>query len=303
MSNNNTMLNHSSRRLELLLFYLGTRRRYGINVLKVKEVIPCPPLNQLPAANSNVLGVFNSRGQTIPIIHLAQAIASSHGQMDLETMHKGSIITTEINRSVQGLWISGVDKIVEIEWKDIKPPSQKKGSLHGYVTGITLIDNELVQILDIEKVLAEVLGIHTKNEEIQLDDSVLSKIRGKLILLVDDSTMAVKQTVRALDYLGLNYLVAVDGKQALDMLKNYKDEHPINMIISDIEMPEMDGYTFVMELRKLDKYKDIHVLMHTSLNGQMNMERAIQSGANDVLTKFIPSELADKIVQHLLNKA
>ncbi len=296
-------LNHSSRRFELLLFYLGNRRRYGINVLKVKEIISCPPLNQLPGANPCLLGFFNSRGQTIPIIHLAQAVkAAGYQQLDRESMLQGSIITTEINRSTQGLWISSIDKIVEIEWRDIKPPSQKKGGVNSYVTGICLIENELIQILDIEKVLAEVLGIHTDGEDIHLSDNVLGKIRGKLVLLVDDSNMAVRQTIKALDVLGLDYIIAQDGQIALDLLKNYKEERPIDMIISDIEMPEMDGYTFVREMRKLDNYKDIHVLMHTSLNGEMNMQHAIESGANDILTKFVPSELADKIASHLLAK-
>jgi len=291
----------SSNRFELLLFHLGTKRRFGINVLKVKEVIPCPPLNQLPAANTNILGVLNIRGETFPIIYLAQAIRSTQLQLDNESMLKGSIITTEINRSTQGLWISQVDKIVVIDWKDVKPPSQKAG-ISNYTTGITLIEDELVQIVDIEKVLGEVLGIKIDHSELEVNENVVEDLQGKLVLVVDDSPMAVKQTIKALDLLGLEHIVAEDGKIALDLLESYSDtKKPIDMILSDIEMPEMDGYTFVRELRKLDNYKDIHVLMHTSLNGEMNLQHAISAGANDVLTKFVPSELAEKIVSHLLN--
>jgi len=291
----------SSNRFELLLFHLGTKRRFGINVLKVKEVIPCPPLNQLPAANPNILGVLNIRGETFPIIYLAQAIRSTQLQLDNESMLKGSIITTEINRSTQGLWISQVDKIVVIDWKDVKPPSQKAG-ISNYTTGITLIEDELVQIVDIEKVLGEVLGIKIDHSELEVNENVVEDLQGKLVLVVDDSPMAVKQTIKALDLLGLEHIVAEDGKIALDLLESYSDtKKPIDMILSDIEMPEMDGYTFVRELRKLDNYKDIHVLMHTSLNGEMNLQHAISAGANDVLTKFVPSELAEKIVSHLLN--
>ncbi|MFK5984598.1 MAG: chemotaxis protein [Pseudomonadota bacterium] len=295
----------STNRFELLLFHLGTKRRFGINVLKVKEVIPCPSLNQLPAANPNVLGVLNIRGDTFPIINLAQAIRSSHAQLNTEDMLKGSIITTEINRSTQGLWITKVDKIVVIDWKDVKPPSQQKGGLASYTTGITLIEDELVQIIDIEKVLGEVLGIEVDHSEVvaaaAAAESEIDKIRGKLVLVIDDSPMAVKQTLMALDILGLEHMTAQDGKIALDMILNYKGQ-AIDMILCDIEMPEMDGYTFVKELRNLPEYKDIHVLMHTSLNGQMNLQHAIAAGANDVLTKFVPSELAEKIVSHLINK-
>jgi two-component system, chemotaxis family, chemotaxis protein CheV len=292
----------ATNRFELLLFHLGTKRRFGINVLKVKEVIPCPPLNQLPAANENILGVLNIRGDTFPIINLAQSIRSSTIQLTPENMLKGSIITTEINRSTQGLWISSVDKIVVIDWKDVSPPSRKAG-ISNYTTGITLIEEELVQIIDIEKVLGEVLGLKIRHSDMEIKDSVLESIQGKLVLVVDDSPMAVKQTIKALDLLGLEHLVAEDGKIAMDLLENYNDsDKAIDMILSDIEMPEMDGYTFVRELRLLDKYKDIHVLMHTSLNGEMNLQHAISAGANDVLTKFVPSELAEKIASYLLQK-
>lgn len=289
-------------RLELLLFYMGGKRRFGINVLKVKEVIPCPPLNQLPSANRNILGVSNMRGQTIPIINLAQAVRSTQMTFTDEKIKQGSVITTEINRSTQGLWVAGIDKIKIVDWKDIKPPSQK-GALASYTTGVTLIDKELVQILDIEKVLGEVLGLEIEHNNLDnYENQTLSLLKDKLIFVVDDSPMAIKQTTMALDKLGIRHIVAVDGKIALDKLLEYDDQaQPIDMIISDIEMPEMDGYTFVKELRKIPRYRDIHILMHTSLNGQMNLQRAIAAGANDVLTKFVPEELADKIVEQLSN--
>lgn len=292
----------SIHRLELLLFYMGGKRRFGINVLKVKEVIPCPPLNQLPSANHNILGVSNMRGQTVPIINLAQAVRSSRLPFTSDQIQQGSVITTEINRSTQGLWVTGIDKIKIVDWKEIKPPSQK-GAMASYTTGITLIDGELVQILDIEKVLGEVLGLEIEHEKIVYESETLNSLKNKLIFVVDDSPMAVKQTTIALEKLGIKHIVAVDGKIALDKLIDYDEsKQPIDMIISDIEMPEMDGYTFVKEVRKLPQYHDIHILMHTSLNGQMNLQRAIAAGANDVLTKFVPEELANKIVEQLSNQ-
>ncbi len=294
-----------SNRLELLLFYLGGKRRFAINVLKIKEVIPCPPLHQLPSANPKILGISELRQETLPIIDLAKAISSTQRILSQEQINQGSVITTEVNRSHQGLWISGVDKIVLCNWKDISPPSKGSG-LSSYTTGVTLIDNELVQLVDIEKVLAEVLGLeYSHNEDINVDQSKLEAVFGKLVMIVDDSSMAMKQTINALDKLGLQHISASDGKIALQILNDYQngDPHtmePISMIISDIEMPEMNGYTFVEEARKLRKFKDIHVLMHTSLNGTMNMQKAIACGANDVLTKFVPEELVDKIIKHLM---
>ncbi len=302
-----TTTSNSTNRLELLLFYLGGRRRFGINVLKIKEVIPCPPLHQLPSSNPKILGVAELRNETLPIIDLAKAVGATHRTLSEEQIKQGSVITTEINRSHQGLWISGVDKIILCDWKNISPPAKGTG-IGSYTTGVTLIDDELVQLLDIEKVLAEVLGLETtQTDDLDIPNQELEAVFGKLVMIVDDSGMAMKQTIAALDRLGLQHISAPDGKVALQILKDYQngDPHtmePISMIISDIEMPEMDGYTFVRELRQLPKFKDIHVLMHTSLNGNINMENAISCGANDVLTKFVPVELAEKIVQHLINK-
>lgn len=302
-----TSISNSANRLELLLFYLGGRRRFGINVLKIKEVIPCPPLHQLPSSNSTVLGVAELRNETLPIIDLAKAVGATNRVLTEEQIKQGAVITTEINRSHQGLWISGVDKIILCDWQNISPPAKGTG-VGSYTTGVTLIEDELVQLLDIEKVLAEVLGVEsTHTDDLPIAQQELEAVFGKLVMIVDDSGMATKQTVTALNRLGLQHITAPDGKIALQLLKDYQngDPHtmePISMIISDIEMPEMDGYTFVRELRKLPKFKDIHVLMHTSLNGNINMENAIACGANDVLTKFVPTELAEKIVQHLINK-
>jgi two-component system, chemotaxis family, chemotaxis protein CheV len=298
----------NTNRLELLLFQLGGRRRFGINVLKVKEVIPCPPLHQLPSINSNVLGVSELRGETLPIIDLAKAISSTYRTLTEEQMASGSVITTEINRSHQGLWISNVDKIVLCDWKDISPPAKGTG-VGNYTTGVTLIEGELIQLIDIEKVLVEVLGVKSYQiEELDIPQSQLEAVYGKLVLIVDDSSMAMKQTTSALDNLGLLHISAKDGKEALSILNDYQNGsphtvEPLSMIISDIEMPEMDGYTFVSNLRQLDSFRDIHVLMHTSLNGTMNLQKAISSGANDVLTKFVPDELATKIVKHLMDES
>ncbi len=296
---------NTSNRLELLLFYLGGKRRFGINVLKIKEVIPCPPLHQFPSQSPNILGVAELRDDTLPIIDLAKAISSTHRVLSDEQIQQGSVITTEINRTHQGLWITGIDKIVLCDWKDISPPASGTG-IGSYTTGITLIEDELIQLLDIEKVLGEILGLESSHtDELNIDQSKLEAIFGKLIMVVDDSSMAMKQTISALEKIGLKHICANDGKVALDILKDYQmgDPHtmePISMIISDIEMPEMDGYTFVTQARKLSKFQDIHVLMHTSLNGTMNMQKAISCGANDILSKFVPHELVDKIIEHLM---
>ncbi len=298
------MENHSSNRLELLLFYLGGRRRFGINVLKIKEVISCPPLHQMPSSNPAILGVSEMRGKTLAIIDLAKAISSTHRTLTDEQIMQGEVITTEVSRTQQGLWINGIDKIMLCDWKDILPPAKGSG-LSNYTTGVTLVDDELVQLIDIEKVLGEIFGVEkAHNDKMEVTQNQLDTVFGKLVMVVDDSSMAMKQTILSLEKIGLKHISAKDGKEALKVLNDYQnsDAHtmePISMIISDIEMPEMDGYSFVTELRQLEKFKNIHILMHTSLNGTMNMQKAIACGADDILTKFVPDELIKKVVHQL----
>lgn len=261
----------------------------------------------MPSANPKILGVAEIRHESLPIIDLAKAIGSSFRTLSQEDIDQGSVITTEVNRSHQGFWVSGIDKIVLCDWEDIKPPASGTG-IGSYTTGIIEIEGELVQLLDIEKVLGEVLGLDIDHKtDLHISQQQLEVVYGKLVMIVDDSQLAMNQTITALERMGLQHISAKDGKRALNILHDYQhgEPHtvePIDMIISDIEMPEMDGYTFVKKLRELEMYQHIHVLMHTSLNGSVNLEKAIAAGANDVLTKFVPEELARKIVDHLLAK-
>ncbi len=285
-------------RLELLLFYLGETQRFGINVLKVKEVIPTPPLTELPDSHPAIRGVAHLRGQTLPVIKLSQAIGR-YGADDAN----GSVIITEMNRSTQGLEVSRIDRIVMKEWDDVLPPPAGSGR-SAYMSGVTRVDDELIQILDVERVLAEVLGV-TPDFDAASDETITEEeLRGRRILVVDDSQMARAQTMRALDNMGAGYIVARDGKEALDILKEFAqegdgvDQH-VAMVISDIEMPEMDGYRLTSEIRTDPKLADLYVLLHTSLNGAINAEKAQTSGANDVLTKFVPEELTEKVSEGL----
>lgn len=141
-------------RLELLLFRLGGRQRYGINVFKVREAIACPPLTRFPGANPVVRGAAKIRGQTISVFDLAQGI----GKQPIADPAQSFVIITEYNRSVQGFLVSQVERIVNTSWADILPPPSASGSNH-YMTAVTRVDDELVQIIDVEKVMAEVLGM------------------------------------------------------------------------------------------------------------------------------------------------
>ncbi len=294
----------NSNRLELLLFSLGGKQRFTMNVLKVREIIPCPTLHILPSSNPNILGIANLRGENLSIIDLGKSISLVKRERTAEEIQQGTIIVADINRKSLAFWIKKVDKIIIKEWKDILPPS---GHTSLYVTGITFYQEKMLQVIDVERVLADIFEIE-EEPDFHFDELMLEAIKGQLIFVVDDSSMARKQTSRALEKLNLKVLTAEDGKIALQMLKDYANGNPhtpenIAFIITDIEMPEMDGYTLVEEVRKLPYYENMYILMHTSLNGSINADKAKAAGANKILTKFVPALFAEIIVKELASKA
>jgi two-component system chemotaxis response regulator CheV len=291
----------NSDRLELLLFNVGGSQPFGINVLKVKEVIACPALTAVPQSHPAVKGVAHLRGEPLTVMDLALAIGRPPLQFGPGSDDNGSIIITEFNRSMQGFLVKGVDRIVVCDWKQVLPPPKGSGT-SSYITGVTEIDDRLVQILDVEKVLGEVVGA-----EIELSEDILAaadesgQLQGRRVMVVDDSSLARTQTVQTLSTLGIECVLARDGREALAMLQGLNGgEDPaaaVEMVISDIEMPEMDGYTLTTEIRNNSALADLYVLLHTSLNGAINTERANKVGANAVLTKFVPEELAKAVHQ------
>lgn len=293
----------NSDRLELLLFHVGGSQPFGINVLKVKEVIPCPRLTLVPQSHRAVKGVAHLRGEPLTVMDLAMAIGRPALLREETSEPGGSVIITEFNRSMQGFLVSGVDRIVVCDWKQVFPPPKGSGA-SSYITGVTEIDGKLVQILDVEKVLGEVVGA-----EIELSTETLEAagedggLQGRRVMVVDDSSLARTQTVQTLTSLGVDCVLARDGREALEMLQKLnasdtgESEAAVEMVISDIEMPEMDGYSLTTAIRDAARLKGLYVLLHTSLNGAINTERAEKVGANAVLTKFVPEELARAVQQ------
>lgn len=277
-------------RLELLLFTLGDGQRFGINVLKVKEVIPCPELTKIPDSHPSTCGIATLRGESLSVIDLAKAIGRIAGN---GCDRSGSVIVTEFNRQMQGFLVSKVDRIVHKEWKDILPPPKGLGTAI-YSSGVTKHQDELIQIIDVEKIMGEI-----SNEDIDasISEMVVDSRFKKRILVVDDSAMARSQTARTLDKLGVEYELAVNGKAALQLLKQAQgSDNPFGVLLSDIEMPEMDGYTLTHEVRLDPELTHLYILLHTSLTGAINQQKAEKAGADYVLTKFVPIELARAVV-------
>jgi two-component system chemotaxis response regulator CheV len=291
--------------LELLLFHIGTAQRFGINVLKVDEVIPCPSLTKFPDSHVAVRGVAHLRGETISVVDLSMAMGRGPLGMECGTAagdRQGSIIVTEINRQKQGFLVERVDRIIVKDWKDILPPPRGLGA-NSYASGVTKEEDSLVQILDVERVMGEVNPDFVDVGE-EVVKGLSDELRQQRILVVDDSSMARNQTAKTLDQLQLTYDMARDGKEALAMLRenqagNDPETNEIALVVSDIEMPEMDGYSLTREIRRDPELSNTYVLLHTSLNGAINTQKAKQCKADDFLTKFVSNDLAQAVVKGL----
>lgn len=287
-------------RLELLLFRLIGSQRFGINVFKVREVLQCPRLTSLPKQDPYIKGVAHIRGQTISVIDMSKAI----GGPAITQTEESFIIIAEYNRSVQGFLVAGVERIVTLSWKDMMPPPEGAGK-SSYLTAVTEIDDQMVSILDVEKILNEINPVSTALSEEVADETVGEELGERIIMIADDSTVARNQVKRALEPLGVTMALAKNGQDALDQLiaieatcKSSITEK-VALMVSDIEMPEMDGYTLTAEVKGNERMSDMPVILHTSLSGVFNNAMVAKVGAEDFIPKFHPDELATAVKKWL----
>ncbi|MCY1289246.1 Chemotaxis protein CheV [compost metagenome] len=286
-------------RLEILMFRLAGRQLFAINVFKVQEVLHMPRLTLMPHRHPFVCGVVSLRGQTLPVIDLSRAI----GMRPQEANERSTIIVTEYNRSVQAFLVSGVDRILNLNWEAILPPPGGAGRQH-YLTAITKVEEQLVEIIDVEKVLAEIVPYNAKVSRERLDEPLLAAARGREVLLVDDSSVALAQLRDTLGQLGLKMHVASDGLKALKLLKSWADSgermtDKLLMVFTDAEMPEMDGYRLTTEIRQDPRLRDLYVVLHTSLSGSFNQAMVQKVGCDNFLSKFQPEGLVDVVLDRL----
>lgn len=289
-------------RLELLLFRLKGRQIYGINVFKVKEVLQCPKLSSIPQSRSVVRGVAHIRGETIPVIDLGLAIGMP--EIPAADLADSFIVISEYNRRTQGFLVSGVERIVNLNWEDVSPPPKGAGR-EVYLTAVARIDDQLIEIIDVEKVLSEVSPLREDvGEELVTRSSEKDRSSSRPVLVVDDSSVARRQVERCLTAIGLEVVTKNDGKQALEYVKELTadgsnlNDH-LSLMISDVEMPEMDGYTLVTRCKENPQLSSVYIMLHTSLSGVFNKAMVKKVGADDFMAKFSPDELAERVMEVL----
>jgi two-component system chemotaxis response regulator CheV len=294
--------------MELLLFHVGTSEVFGINVFKVREVMKFPVLTRLPEADPRVEGMANIRGTTVPVIGLIQIIVGlTQGQPGQVSDGNGKLIVTEYNGSLQAFHVAGVDRILRLSWTQIKsPPPLVRNNTKGAVTAVAMLDDgRMVLILDVEKILAEMSP--KSDDEVYSGVEIRPEFKNKRVLFADDSAVARTQIRKTLERLGISYVQATTGQEAWDHLqgiaekvtaegKSIRDE--IQMVLSDIEMPDMDGFALTKHIRSDPRLMDIPVILHSSLTGTCNKEKGRAVGASDYVTKFDPKVLGEMIARH-----
>ncbi|WP_438970363.1 chemotaxis protein [Methylophaga sp.] len=296
--------------LEVLLFNLGTsddtgrNEIFGINVFKVREVLNVPEITTAPEMPEGIEGFVSLRGDMVPIINLQKFC-------NLKSKDNPSILMiTEYNTHVQGFLVSSVDTIQRLNWEQVKePPPLISKRLGGLVTAVAeLSDKRLVMIMDVEKVLADAGEFY---DETVFDG--IPKIGEKnqyRLLFADDSKIARTQITKTLDVMGIGHIGAVNGGEAWAMLKKMADQceaegrditSEIHAVLTDVEMPEMDGYVLTQKIKADKRLAHLPVIMHSSLTAQANQAMGRGVGADAYVPKFQPRELADTL-QHFLEK-
>ncbi len=291
-------------RLEVLLFSLGRNREdgreevFGINVFKIKEVMNVPEIVRAPDMPTGVEGMVSLRGETLPVINLQKICG-------VDTNDKpGILIVTEYNRHLQGFLVYTVDSVERMAWRDVKVPPPMMANRHGgLVTAVSdLGDRGLVMILDVEKVLAETAGLF--EDEHVFDEISQAPGNEATVLFVDDSAIARKQIERTLRALGYHSIMAVNGQEAWERLEKLSEEAElagqrakdrVQLVLTDIEMPEMDGYVLTRKIKEDPRFSDIPVVMHSSLTTGSNRALGARVGSDDYVPKFEPRELAAKL--------
>ncbi len=286
-------------RIELLLFRLQGKQRYGINVFKVQEVIQCPALTHVPNTHPMICGVATIRDKTIPVIDLGKAI----GLSPIEDLSDKFIVVSEFNHAVIGFIVWSVNRIINKPWEEILPPPAGAGK-DSYVISVTQIEKELIEIIDVEKVRAEIITTDTAPSEDILEqgrDRDSEENDEIHVLVVDDSSVARNQVKRTLEQLGMNCTLAKNGREALDMLIDWHTNDPemfkkVDLVLSDIEMPEMDGYTLTTKIREDERLAGEYIILHSSLSGVFNKAMVEKVGADKFIAKYNPDELAKTVL-------
>ncbi|MCL2831193.1 MAG: chemotaxis protein [Betaproteobacteria bacterium] len=296
-------------KLEILLFSLGEdsrtgrRETFGINVFKVREVMRTPSITSAPEMPSAVEGMVSLRGALVPVVDLAK-----YAKVKSDTV-RDIMIVTEYNGHTQGFLVEAVDTILRLDWSQMRvPPEMLVAEMGGLVTAVTeLDDGRLVMMMDVEKVLSETTR-YDDDELLYRSVTMLNRPEC-MVFFADDSSVARKQIEKTLQAMGVKYVGTTNGRQAWEELEKMADyarsidktpAEMINLILTDIEMPEMDGYILTKKIKSDPRFSEIPVIMHSSLSGMSNQQLGKSVGVDEYVAKFEPQKLSEILARRLL---
>ena len=274
--------------MEMLTFRLTDNQLYGINVFKIIEIIECPrKIDRMPNSHPAVKGALDFRGNAVAVIDLSEAVGLSAKDFQNELAY---IIICEYNRSLTAFIVHAPDTLLTRNWQDIHKP---EGVNAVSLVAIAYADSgETIMLLDIETILAQVVGIESELTTVAMTAGEGAGNR-RHVLVVDDSRTAILLMQSVLNKLGFTNTALMSADKALEYLE--KEHDRVDLVISDIEMPGMDGFTFTRTLRERDNYKHLKVILHSSMSNPSNQFKAEQSGADRFVAKFDPDSLSKEI--------
>ncbi|MCW8333651.1 chemotaxis protein [Vibrio paucivorans] len=280
----------------MLMFTLNTQQQlFAIGTLKVREIAPYMPTTQIPYSHHHVVGTVTIRDLTVPVIDMAAAIGFRPIQP--EEYESCYLIVTDCLRTIVAFMVRSIEKIIECDWRSIEPSPETAGK-NVFVTGITHFDDQIVQMLDVELLLSKIYPQYESANIPILTDVERERLKVMNILLVDDSSIARKQLSDALDRINIPYQICKNGMDALELMKSEAAEgRAIDLLVSDIEMPGLDGYELAFEVQNTPELSKAYTILHTSLSSEISVDRAHQVGAQDALEKFNAGELVEAMLK------
>ncbi|MGF1754128.1 chemotaxis protein [Vibrio makurazakiensis] len=279
----------------MLMFKLSLTQSFAIGTLKVREIVPYQPTTQIPYSHHHVIGTVTIRNLTVPVIDMSAAIGFR--PISPEEYKSCFLIVTDCLRTVVAFLVRSIDKIIECDWKSIEPPPATVGT-NAFVTGITRYKEKIVQMLDVELLLSKIYPEYESAQVPMLTDIEREQLKALNILLVDDSSIARKQLSDALDKINIPYKICNNGLDAIELMREEASNHrPIEMLVSDIEMPGLDGYELAFEVQNDPALNQSYRILHTSLSSEICVDRAHQVGAHEALEKFNAGELIEAMLR------
>ena len=285
-----------SNKMEILLFSLGTRETFGINVFKVREVGRTPHITKTPNMPRGVEGLVSLRGNVIPVLSLVNFL----DHKDVTPGLGKTMMVAEYSRRTLGFLVHEVDRIIRVDWEKVKAPETVLAANQGLITAVIELDNgHLVSILDVEQILANAFG------DAMIVDIAPARVSEEVaVFFVDDSIVARRKIAEVLDKLGVKHKHATNGAEAWTRLQAIAAHcqqtggavrNEIRLILADAEMPEMDGYVLTKNIKSDNRFKDIPVIMHSSLSSEANRAMGKAVGVDGYVAKFDAEMLADTL--------